>query len=166
MQRATVILRFGIGSVRPRSGRQVARLLDVSPGRVRLLERRGVRALAGIDRGAACLGAGEGSLAAVLEAGVRLANTVAAALDEAGPGTVALDEDGQGAVAGARKSGGTGGGGSPPPEDGPVSSAGPSLGDSFGDDGSAVDEPLFLLLVAIVVACLASAGREIMRAVR
>ena len=176
MQRTTLILRYGVGPVRSRSAREAAQLLDVSRDRVRLLERRGVRSLAGIGRGSACAGtgiaqttlvsvydlladtstAGAQGLPALFETGVRLAKAASVAEDE-----------GETAGAGARESGGDRRGGSPEPEeDGPVSSAGPSLADPFGDAGLALDNPFFLILMAIVVACLASAAREIRRAVR
>lgn len=177
MQLTTLILRYGVGPVRPRTGKEAARLLDLSRRRVRLLERRGLRRLADAGQAAPCEGTGisRTSLAAVYElltgtstaavealpaplaAGVRLAIAASVALDE-----------GEGAVAGARESGDEPKNASSDPEDeeGPVSSAGPSLGDPFGAAGPALDNPLFLLLLAIVVACLASAARELRRAVR
>jgi hypothetical protein len=180
MQRATLVLRYGVGPVRARSEQQAARLLDLSRGRVRLLERRGMRNLARSGRGTSCEQTGisltslvaiydlltgsstadaEG-LPAPLAAGVRLANAASVVLDE-----------GMGAVAGVRDSGEERRHTSAEPEEeqkeeGPVSSAGPSLGDPFGSADPGLDNPMFLLLLAIVVACLASAAREIRRAVR
>jgi hypothetical protein len=176
MERATLILRYGVGPVRVRSGRQAARLLDVSRSRVRQLERRAVRLLADAGRETSCertgisqtslvavydvltgTPAGAGDLAAPLAAGAELARAAAVSLDE-----------GEGAVAGVRESGeAPPRPDSPEPEDdGPASSAGASLGNPFGDGDSAVDDPLLLLLLAIVVASLVSAAREIRRAVR
>jgi hypothetical protein len=177
MQRTALILRYGVGPVQARSVKQTARLLDVSRGRVRLVERRGVRNLAGAGQDTSCerTGISAISLASVYElltgsassateglspplaAGVRLANAASAALDADG-----------GAVAGARESGGERRDPSPEREadEDDVSSAGPSLANPFGSGGAALDNPLFLLLLAIVVACLASAAREIRRAVR
>jgi hypothetical protein len=167
--------------VRPRSGRQAARLLDLSRSRVRVLERRGLRALARIYEGAGCAGTGvsQTTLAGVyelladwdtadvealpvqLEAGVRLATAAAAMLDD--------DEgDSQGAVAGVRESaeerpsaasGET-------EENGPLATAGPALDDPFGEGDRAIDDPLLLALLALVVACLVFAGREVGRALR
>jgi hypothetical protein len=178
MQRAALILRYGIGPVHVRTGSEAARLLDVSRGRVRLLERRGVRALAGIGGGAACADTGvatttliavydlltdtpsDGSLdglPAPLEAGVRLANA----------GAVALEDGDRGAVAGVRESGHEQRAEArQPEEDGPAASAGPSLGDPFEELDPRADNPLLIVLLAIVVACLVSAAREIKRAVR
>jgi sigma-70-like protein len=176
MQRTTLILRYGIGPLRARSGSETARLLDLSRRRVRLLERRGLRRLAGIGRRTSCEGTGIAPttlvsvygllsdtstaasyvLPAPLTAGVRLAGAASVAL-----------ADGEGAVAGTRESGEKRkNASSEPEEEGPMSSAGPSIGDPFGSADPALDNPFFLLLVAIVVACLASAAREIRRAVR
>jgi hypothetical protein len=176
-QQATLILRYGIGPIRPRSGRETAQLLDVSRRRVRLLERRGVRSLAGIGQDSACAGTGIGrttlvavydllldtsapggrALPPLLETGVQLANTA----------SVALEDEQAAAVAGVRESGGDRREASlEPEEDGPVASAGPLLGAPFGDAGASLDNPFFLLLIAIAVACLASTAREIRRAVR
>jgi hypothetical protein len=179
MQRATLILRYGVGPVRPRSGEQAARLLDVSRSRVRVLERKGLRALARIDEGASCAATGvsQTTLAGVyelltdwhaadvqalptpLEAGVQLVIAAAAMLD---------DGEGEGAVAGVRESAGERRSASSgdPEEDGPVASAGPALDDPFGEGDSAMDDPLLLALLALVVACLVSAGREVGRALR
>ena len=182
MQRSTLILRYGIGPVRARSGREAALLLDVSRGRVRLLVQRGVRALSNLGPGAACRGSGlerttvvalyglvtdtpAGAfeeLPATLEAGVLLANAA----------SEALDDGGEAAVAGARESGVRESGGAQrarapaPGEDGPVASAGPSIGDPFDGLDSGLGNPFLLVLLAIVVACLASAAREFKRAVR
>jgi Sigma-70, region 4 len=176
MQRTTLILRYGVGPLRARSGDEAARLLDVSRRRVRVLERRGLRRLASYGEGASCAGtgveqstllsvydllgdasiAGGAGLPAPLQAGVLLASAATAALDE-----------GEGAVAGEHESGGDEESTTPDPEeDGQVSSAGPSLGNPFGIADSALDNPLLLVLLAIVVACLVSAGREIRRALR
>lgn len=184
MQRATLILRYGVGPLRARSRREAARLLDVSRGRVRVLERRGLRALANLGDGAGCADsgvsrttlvavydlltdtstAGREGLHAPLEAGILMASAA----------TVALD-DGEGAVAGTRESGGKRehashgdkeNGSSGAEEDGPVASAGPSIGDPFGLADPALDNPFLLVLLAIVVACMVSAGREIRRALR
>jgi Sigma-70, region 4 len=177
MERTTLILRYGVGPVRARSGRQAARLLDISRGRVRLLERRAVRSLADAGRETSCerTGISQISLVAVydiltgtfsptgsdlpapLTAGARLARAAAAALDE-----------GEGVVAGVRESSEVPRRPDPtePEDDGPASSAGPSLGDPFEKDDSGADDPMLLLLLAIVVASLASAAREIRRAVR
>jgi sigma-70-like protein len=178
MQRTTLILRYGVGPVRPRSGREAARLLDVPRSRVRLLERRGVRSLAGLGRRAGCAESGLtratlvavygvladmppagsfGQLPASLEAGLRLASAASAA----------LEDEGRGAVAGARESGG----GEPRDSDGPpreddVASAGPSLGAPFDEVDPSVDNPLFLVLLGIVVASFVSAVAEIRRAIR
>jgi hypothetical protein len=176
MQRTTLILRYGVGPVRVRSGRQAARLLDLSRGRVRLLERRGLRALTNAGRRTSCerTGISQASLVAVYDV---LAGTSSAALAEfpaplaaglslARAATLAL-EQGEGAVAGARAS-------VEEPrrasseeeeiiEDSP-SSAGPSLGDPFG--GGTSGDAMLILMLAIVVACLASAARELRRAVR
>jgi sigma-70-like protein len=174
MQRTTLILRYGVGPLRARSGEEAARLLDVSRRRVRVLERRGLRKLASYGEGAGCADtgveqstllsvydllsdasiAGGAGLPAPLQAGVLLASAATAALGE-----------GEGAVAGERESGGDEESMTPEPEeDGQVSSAGPSLGNPFGIADSALDNPLLLVLLAIVVACLVSAGREIRRA--
>jgi hypothetical protein len=180
MQRATVVLRYGVGPVRARSEQHAAWLLDLSRGRVRLLERRGMRNLARSARGTSCEQSGislislvavydlltGGSIAgaeglpAPLDVGVRLANAASVVLDE-----------GEGTVAGVRDSREERRHTSAEPEEeqeekGPVSSAGPSLGDPFGSVDRALDNPMFLLLLAIVVACLASTAREIRRAVR
>jgi hypothetical protein len=176
MQRTTLILRYGVGPLRARSDEEAARLLDVSRRRVRVLERRGLRKLASYGEGASCAGtgveqstllsvydllgdasiAGGAGLPAPLQAGVLLASAATAALDE-----------GEGAVAGEHESGGDEESMTPDPEeDGQVSSAGPSLGNPFGIADSALDNPLLLVLLAIVVACLVSAGREIRRALR
>jgi hypothetical protein len=176
MERTTLILRYGLGPVRSRSGRQAARLLDVSRRRVGLLERRGLRRLADAGRGTSCerTGISQTSLVAVYDV---LAGTSPAAVDEfpapleagvrlARAATVALDE-GEGAVAGVRESGeARRPASSEPEEDGPATSAGPSIADPFGGGDSGVDDPLLILLLAIVVASLASAAREIRRAVR
>jgi hypothetical protein len=179
LQRATLVLRYGVGPVRARSEQQAARLLDLSRGRVRLLERRGMRNLARSGRSTSCeqtgisltslvavydlltggsTGGPEG-LPAPLAAGVWLANAASVVLDE-----------GEGAVAGVRDSSEERRHTSAEPreeqEEGPVSSAGPSLADPFGSADPGLDNPMFLLLLAIVVACLASAAREIRRAVR
>jgi hypothetical protein len=180
MQRATMVLRYGVGPVRAHSEQQAARLLDLSRGRVRRLEQRGMRNLASRGRGTSCeqTGISLTSLVAVyalmtggsaadseglpapLAAGVRLANAASALLDEEG-----------GRVAGVRDSGEERRHASAereeePEEEGPASSAGPSLGDPFASAAPALDNPMFLLLLAIVVACLVSAAREIRRAVR
>jgi Sigma-70, region 4 len=177
LQRATVVLRYGVGPVRARSEQQAARLLDLSRGRVRLLERRGMRNLARSGRGTSCEQSGisltslvavydlltdstaDAQLPAPLAAGVRLANAAAVVLNE-----------GEGVVAGVRDSGEerrhTSAGPEKEQREGPVSSAGPSLGDPFGSADPSLDNPMFLLLLAIVVACLVSAAREIRRAVR
>jgi hypothetical protein len=180
MQRATLILRYGVGPLRARSGREAGQLLDVSRQRVRVLERRGVRALARRGEGTGCAGtgvsrttfadlyellsgmstAGSEALPAPLEAGVLLGAAASVALDE-GNGAA------EGAVAGARESGGekqTGSAGSD--KDPSVTSAGPSVGDPFGTEDSAFDDPRLVLLLLIVVACLLSAGRELRRALR
>jgi Sigma-70, region 4 len=172
MQRTTLILRYGVGPLRARSGKEAARLLDVSRRRVRVLERRGVRRLASYGEGASCAGtgveqstltsvydllsdtstAGGTGLPAPLQAGVLLASAATAALEE-----------GEGAVAGERESGDEEEGISPDPEeDGVVS----SLGNPFGLADPALDNPFLLVLLAIVVACLVSAGRELRRALR
>ena len=172
MQRTTLILRYGVGPLRARSGNEAARLLDISRRRVRVLERRGVRRLASYGEGASCAGtgveqstlmsvydlltdtstAGGTGLPAALQAGVLLASAATAALDE-----------GEGAVAGERESGDAEESITPDPEeDGVVS----SLGNPFGLADPALDNPFLLVLLAIVVACLASAGREIRRALR
>lgn len=176
LQRTTLILRYGIGPLRPRSRNEAARLLDLSRGRVRLLERRGLRTLAAIGRGASCEGTGvsRSTLVAVYglltgtagDDGEELPALFAAGLRLADAASLALDEGG-GAVAGVRESGEERRNASPEPEEeGPVSSAATWLGDPFGNVDPALDNPLFLLLLAIVVACLASAAREIRRAVR
>jgi hypothetical protein len=182
MQRATLVLRYGVGPLRARSGRETARLLDVARRRVRVLERRGLRALTRLDGGAACVDSGVSrmTLVAVYDlltdtsatGGEGIHTSLAAGLRLANAATVALD-GGEGAVAGARESGGDTENASrraeesaPPGEDGPVSSAGPSLGDPFGIADPPLDNPLLLVLVAIVVACMVSAGREIRRALR
>ncbi len=174
MQRTTLILRYGVGPLRARSGNEAARLLDISRRRVRVLERRGVRRLASYGEGATCAGtgveqstlmsvydmladtstAGGTGLPAALQAGVLLASAATAALDE-----------GEGAVAGERESGDDEEG-ITPEEDGQGSSAGLSLGNPFGLADPALDNPFLLVLLAIVVACLVSAGREIRRALR
>jgi len=172
MQRTTLILRYGVGPLRARSGNEAARLLDISRRRVRVLERRGVRRLASYGEGATCAGtgveqstlmsvydlladtstAGGTGLPAALQAGVLLASAATAALDE-----------GEGAVAGERESGDEEESITPDPEeDGVVS----SLGNPFGLADPALDNPFLLVLLAIVVACLVSAGREIRRALR
>jgi hypothetical protein len=182
MQRTTLILRYGVGPLRARSPREAARLLDVSGRRVRLLERRGVRALARTGDGSGCAGtgisratlidayelvagtsmAGAERLPAPLEASVRLATSATVALDEGDRAA-----GGWGAVAGARESRGEKESASPEPNEGEsVSPAGPSFGDPFGTGDSAFDDPRLLLLLLIVVACLISAGREIRRALR
>jgi hypothetical protein len=174
-----MVLRYGVGPVRARSEQQAARLLDLSRGRVRLLERRGMRNLARSGRGTSCEQSGISltslvaiydlltgdstadaqGLPAPLAAGVRLANAASLVLDE-----------GASAVAGMRDSGEerrhTSAGPEEEQEEGPMSSAGPSLGDPFGSAEAALDNPMFVLLLAIVVACLVSAAREIRRAVR
>jgi hypothetical protein len=183
MQRTTLILRYGIGPLPARSGGETARLLDLPRGRVRLLERRGLRAVAGLGRATPCEESGISRTSLVeayellsagssadesppaLAAGLRLANAAAVALD-GGAAAVALDR-GAGAVAGARESGEERRSPSyEPGEDGPVSSAGPSLGDPFGDEDGPLDNPLLLVLLAIVVATLASAAGQIRRALR
>ena len=172
MQRTTLILRYGVGPLRARSGNEAARLLDISHRRVRVLERRGVRRLASYGEGASCAGtgveqstlmsvydlladtstAGGTGLPAALQAGVLLASAATAALDE-----------GDGAVAGERESGDEEDSITPDPEeDGVVA----SLGNPFGLADPALDNPFLLVLLAIVVACLVSAGREIRRALR
>jgi len=178
MQRTTLILRYGVGPVRARSPRGAARLLDVSRARVERLERRGVRSLQGIGGSAPCSQTGVSydsllevyglltdapvagafeDLPAPLEAGARLAAA----------GAVALEDDKRGAVAGARQAGGPEEDARPRPEkDEDVSSAGPSLGAPFADGASPLDDPLLLALLAIVAACLVSAGVEIRRALR
>lgn len=177
MQRTTLILRYGIGPVHARSEREAARLLDVSRGRLHRLERRGVRSLAGIGRTAACeqtgiadttlvavydlladtsLAGGFEQLPAPLEAGVRLA----------GAASAALEGRERGAVAGVRESGGAADGRPAVPDDeDDVSSAGPAF-TPFDEMSPSVDNPLFLVLLAIVVACLVSAAAEIRRAIR
>lgn len=177
MQRTTLILRYGIGPVHARSGREAARLLDVSRGRVLRLERTGVRTLADLGSRTACeqteianitllavydlladtsLAGGLEEMPAPLEAGVRLA----------GAASAALEGEGRGAVAGVRESGGAAKERSDKPiEDDDVSSAGPSLS-PFDEMKPSVDNPLFVILLAIVVACLASAAAEIRRAIR
>jgi hypothetical protein len=177
MQRITLILRYGVGPLRDRTRRETARLLGVSRGRARLLERGGLRTLAGFGKAASCAHTGVSQttlagayllltgasaptgdgLSAPIGAGVALATLAAVALD-----------DGEGAVAGARESRGERRGTAPDPEegeeDGPVSSAGPSLGDPFGAASRAVDDPLILLLLAVVVAGMVSAARQVKRA--
>lgn len=171
------MLRYGVGPAQPRSEKQAAELLAVSRGRVRLLEQRGLRSLTRSGRGSSCeqtdisltslvavydllSGTAKASaegLPVPLAAGVRLANAATGALD-----------DEVGSVAGARQSAEKPHQTSSEPEEqeGPVSSAGPSLGNPFGAANPALDNPMFLVLLAIVVACLASAAREIRRAVR
>jgi hypothetical protein len=177
MQRTTLILRYGVGPVRARSGKQAAQLLDLSRRRVRLLERRGIRTLANAGRRTSCerTGISRTSFVAVYDV---LTGTSGAALEEfpvplaagvelARAATVALEEGG-GAVAGARQSGGARRHAPSEPEEvteEPPSSAGPSLRDPFGS-GSEVGDPMLILMLAIVVACLASAAREVRRAVR
>jgi Sigma-70, region 4 len=157
MQRTTLILRYGVGPLRARSSDEAARLLDLSRRRVRVLERRGLRRLASYGDGASCAGTGvEQStlIAAPLLAGVLLGSAAPAAVD-----------DSEGAVAGERASGDEEQSKPPvPEEDGPASSAGPSLGNPFGIADPALDNPLLLVFLAIVVACLVSAGRELRRA--
>jgi hypothetical protein len=180
MQRTTLILRYGVGPLRARSGREAGRLLDVSRSRVRVLERRGLRALARLGEDAGCAGtgisettfvdvyelltgmstAGGESLRAPFEAGVRLAAAATVALDESDGGD-------QGAVAGTRESGGEKENeSSQPEEDRSVTPAGPLVGDPFGMGDWALDDPRLVLLLLIVVACLVSAGRELRRALR
>jgi hypothetical protein len=176
MQRTTLILRYGIGRVRSRSAREAAQLLDVSKSRLRLLEGRGVRSLSRRGQGAACAGTGiaQSTLVAVyellgesatrgqglpslLETGARLAEAAAAT----------LEDEGEAAVAGVRESGTRRRDAAREPEKGGLLPfAGPALGDPFEDASSILENPLFLILVAITVACLASAAREIRRAVR
>jgi hypothetical protein len=178
-QRATLILLYGVGPVRPRSGRQAARLLDLSRSRVRVLESRGLRALARMGGTANCAGtgvsqttltgvyelltewsdAGVEALPAPLQAGVRVANAAVAALDE---------DQSEGAVAGVRESAEERRSASSddPEENDPLASAGPALDDPFGAGDSGIDDPLLLALLALVVAGLMSAGREVGRALR
>jgi Sigma-70, region 4 len=186
LQRTTLILRHGVGPLPRRTVDEAARLLDLPRGRVRLLERRGLRGLAGIGSGESCEGTGlarttlvaiydlltgpstdDGAAPSALVAvGVRVANAATVALDE-GTGAMVGADEGSGAVASVRESGDARRSpSSDPAEDGPVASAGPSLGDPFGDGGSSLDNPFFLVLLAIVVACLAFAASEIRRAVR
>jgi Sigma-70, region 4 len=162
-QRNTLVLRYGVGPVRRRSRDEAARLLDVSLGRVRLLERRAVRGLAEAGRSTGC--EGTGISAGMLEG---LPASFAAGAGVAGALTAALEEGGSGAVAGVRQAGGEARDDALEPEgdEGPAASAGPSLGNPFGSAGPALDNPIFLMLLAIVAACLASAAREIRRAVR
>jgi len=140
-----------------------------------MLERRGVRRLAGFGPQASCVGTGvlQTSLAAVYDlvtdtpapgGGLHAALATGALL--AGAATSAL-EDGDGGVAGIEQSGGEPPRPSPETEeDGPVSSAGPSLTDPFGTGDSALDDPRVLLFLAIVLACMVSAAHEIRRALR
>jgi Sigma-70, region 4 len=176
-QRATLILRYGVGPLRARSRRDVARVLDVARERVRVLERLGARRLAGLGKEADCVGTGV-SLTTLVAVYELLTDTtfnafavgLHAPLEQnfvlAGAAAAAV-ADGEGGVAGARETARSKGNGTPrPDEDGPASSAGPSLGDPFGTAKGALDDPAILVLLAIVVASLISAGREIRRAVR
>ena len=177
LQRTTLILRYGVGPVRSRTRGETARLLQLPRGRVRLVERRGLRALDHLGDSPSCAGTGLSGTAlvaihelllgtsslhgqtAAVEAGLRLAGAATLALDESGAG--------RGTVAGVRQSGGA-------PredsiesgEDAPVSSGPALVGDLFGTVDSALNNPFLIALLAIVVACLASAGREIRRAIR
>jgi hypothetical protein len=176
MQRITLILRYGVGPLRDRTRRETARLLGVSRGRARLLELAGLSTLAGFGNAASCAQTGVSrttlavayvlltgasapmgdGLSAPLAAGVALATMAAVALDE-----------GEGAVAGAHDSRGERRGTAGDPdggeENGPVSS-GPSLGDPFGAASRAIDDPLLLVLLAVVVAGMVSAARQVKRA--
>lgn len=177
LQQTTLVLRYGVGPVRSRTRGETARLLQLSRGRVRLLERRGLRALDHLGDSPSCAGTGLSGTALVaihelligtsslpgqtapVEAGLRLAGAAMLALDESGGGL--------GVVAGIRRSGGVPHGDSIESEEDGAVSSGPALGgDPFGTSDPALENPLLILLLAIVVACLASAGREIRRAIR
>jgi hypothetical protein len=177
LQRTTLILRYGVGPLRNRTRNEAARLLQLSRGRVRLLERRGLRALNHLGDSPSCAGTGLSGTTLVaihellmgtssldghtgpVEAGLRLAGAAILALDESGGE--------RGAVAGVRQSGGGPREDSTQPGEGDPVSSGPALGgDPFGTADPALDNPLLIALLAIVVACLASAGREIRRAIR
>jgi hypothetical protein len=175
-QRTTLILRYGIGPVRARSGKQAARLLDLSRRKVGLLERRGLRTLADAGRRTSCerTAVSPTSFVAVYDllsatsvaATERFSPAVAAGVMLARAAAVALEQGG-GAVAGARESGGDPKRASSEQDEvteEPPSSAGPSLGDPFGSGNS--DDAMVILMLAIVLACLASAVREVRRAVR
>jgi hypothetical protein len=160
MQRATLILRYGVGPVHARSASETARLLGVSPARVALLEHRGVGSLAGRSRRSGCgrTGVATATLAPVygLLAEASIASLAGAA--------AALTDPGRGDVAGVRASGGERQDGPQGPADGDDENpASPSFGAPLGEGNPVLGDPLFLVLLAVVVACLASAARDLRR---
>jgi Sigma-70, region 4 len=178
LQRSTLILRFGVGPVSPRSRGEAARVLELSSGRVRRLEVVGMRSL--VERGlnASCEGSGVTSATLVAVYALLADTSFADRFEPLGPYTPPVEAgirlasaagaevQGEGAVAGVTQTDGRQASDEEEVDEDDVSSAGPALGGPFASLEPSSENPIFLVLLAIAVACLGSALREIVRAVR
>jgi hypothetical protein len=179
MQRSALIVRYGIGRIESRSARLAARALGMSRGRFRRLERRGVRSLAAASRSSSCerTGVARTTFAAVFwlllnNSTGGVVATPAVALDPAGGGFRLASAPlpgagGAGAVGGARESGAAQGRPRDSGQvDGGTSGTAPSLPTPFGDAQATPGSPLFVLLLAVVLAGAGLAARSVLRALR
>jgi hypothetical protein len=164
-----LVLHYGIGRFDKRSGRAVARALDLSHGRFRVLERRGLRSLVTRSRRSGCedTGISVTSFVSVLQ---ELADMWSGG-DPAAPAgggdlqLVSAPASGDGDVAGARQAGGDDSGGEPADGNG-GGGKGPLLRTPFGEVQASPGSPLFVVLLALVLAGAGLAGRTFLRAVR
>jgi hypothetical protein len=179
MQRSALIVRYGIGRIESRSPRLAARALGLSRSRFRRLERRGVRALVAASRRSSCerTGVARATFAAIFwllldRSAGGVVTMPAVVLEPAGGGVRAASAQvpgagGAGAVRGARESGAAQGRRRDSGQvDRGTSGTAPSLTTPFGDLRATPGSPLFVLLLAVVLAGAGLAARSILRALR
>jgi hypothetical protein len=177
-QRSALVLRYGIGQVRPRSRREAAGLLGLSRTRLARIERSALRSLVSAGRRSSCerTGVALGTLVAVygllaersfVDGLTTAATSAASGLDLMS--TLTAAGEGEGGVAGTRASGGDQGASEDSDGEGddrPTPAGAPLLGTPFGEVEASPTNPLFIALVAVVLAGAAWVGRGLMRAVR
>ena len=166
MQRAVLVLRYGIGPGQPRSRARTARALGVSRTRVGVLERRGVRSLGRASRRTGCehTGVARSTMFGIARLVSADSRTFLMALTGIGGPSGGLAKDIIG-VKGVSRSGSEDGPGLDLETDGGDDSIATTLAKPFGDlDGS--PGPLLLALLAGILLSLGVVAREIVRAVR
>jgi Sigma-70, region 4 len=170
LQRTTLILRFGVGPVAARSRSAAARVLGLSRSRVRQLELTGIQSLEAQGQNAQC--GGSSTMTTTLVAvHALLAGRLADGFEPLGSRPPAREggtspASGTGAGSTARRSGPGTGQEDPPLDHETMSSGGPVLGAPFANLQPSPNNPVFLVLLAITMACLVPAVREFVRASR
>ncbi len=162
-QRRVLRLRAGVGALEPRSRQAVARVLDIRVGRVRRLERRGLRTVRTLGRTDSCGSGGTSPVLSGPEAAAGAGPVLAAAPAASGGSAERGGSSPDGVGAGGGDEGSSGGGGR---DSGDVRGetselTPPGFGD--GHEDSTAGTSIWVALALILAAALAGFATPALR---